>query len=147
MIQRLYLFQQIGCGMHVSCRMQPSKANLLKLPICFSNVLWAFVACLQPASNLYIYKHALGAFVPSTDHLLKWQTSPTKVLWMTGKIAKGKEHTIMTYHKWSLQQRSIGHRETTLPYAATPETKILLWKESTQVELIIKQNCECARRA
>ena len=57
---------------------------------------------------------------------------------MTGKIAKGNEHTIMTYHKWPLQQVSIRRRQITVPFAATPETKTLFWKESTQVNLIIK---------
>lgn len=56
--------------------------------------------------------------------VLKWQTSRTTRLKMTGKLAKGKEHTIMTYHKWPLQQLSIGRRQSTLPFAATPETKI-----------------------
>ena len=57
-------------------------------------------------------------------HVLKWQTSRTTGLKMTGKLAKGKEHTIMTDHKWPLQQLSIGRRQSTLPFAATPETKI-----------------------
>ena len=48
----------------------------------------------------------------------------------------------MTYHKWPLQQLSIGRRQCTLPFAtfATSETKILIGKESTQVKLISKHN-------
>ena len=56
---------------------------------------------------------------------------------MTGYIAKGKDHTIMTYRKWPRQQLSIGCRQFTLPFAATFDTKVLNWKESTQVMLII----------
>lgn len=37
--------------------------NLLMMML--SNVLGACVACLQPVSNLYVYKHALGAVLSS----------------------------------------------------------------------------------
>ncbi len=33
-IKKLYLFQQIECGMRASCRMQTSKAKLRNLSIC-----------------------------------------------------------------------------------------------------------------
>ncbi len=64
---------------------------------------------------------------------------PTTVLRITGKIAEGKEHTIMTYHKWPPNQLSIGPRQTALPFAAAPETNLnsLNLKESTEVKLII----------
>ncbi len=44
---------------------QGKTAQIINLLMMLSNVLWACVACLQPASNLHVYKHALGAFLPS----------------------------------------------------------------------------------